>query len=72
MPVGHRLRAFRESRGWSYSDMSDEMTRAGWDVDRMTIVRIEKGERLRFTEAEIRFLARFLGVSPNELVDWVE
>lgn len=70
MPVSEALRRYRESRGLSYSELTDEFVKAGLDIDRMAVVRIESGERKRFTEEELRIIARVVGVTPNELVDW--
>jgi transcriptional regulator with XRE-family HTH domain len=70
MSVSEALRLFRECHGLSYTDLTNELNRAGLDIDRMAVVRIEKGERRRFTEEEIRIIARVVGRTPNELVDY--
>ena len=39
------MRRYREKRGWSQHDLAQELTAAGWKVDRAQIARIESRER---------------------------
>jgi transcriptional regulator with XRE-family HTH domain len=70
MPVGQRLKSFREARGWSLDTMVGELRAVGLVIQRMALYRIEEGDRQRFSEDELRILAKFLGITPNELLDW--
>ena len=63
-PVVRRLRV---ERGMSQPDFAAACQRAGWDVSRDIIARIEGGSKL-VRDSELVKLAAVLGVTPNDLV----
>lgn len=65
--VGLVLRKTRERIGLSQDDLASKCQRVGWDIDRLTITRIEGGSRL-LCDYELLILARVLRVQPMELI----
>ena len=57
---GAALRRFRRERGWSQEELARRVQRAGWDVSRVVLFRIESGDR-QLVDYEAEFLLRVLG-----------
>jgi transcriptional regulator with XRE-family HTH domain len=49
--------------------LAEKLQLAGYEMDRLTIVRIENGGRF-VPDYEVKALAETLGVTPNDLLDW--
>ena len=64
---GGVVRRLRVERGMSQPEFAAACQRAGWDVSRDIIARIEGGTKL-VRDAEVLKLAAVLGVTPNELL----
>lgn len=63
---GPALRRFRREKGWSQEELAMRVQRAGWDVSRVVLFRIESGER-QLLDYETEFLLRVLGRSLADL-----
>lgn len=63
---GPALRRFRRERGWSQEELASRVQRAGWDLSRVVLFRIESGERL-LVDYETEFLLRVLGRTLKDL-----
>lgn len=57
---GAVLRRFRRERGWSQEELALRVQRAGWDVSRVVLFRIESGDR-QLLDYETEFLLKVLG-----------
>ena len=57
--TGSVLRKFRTEAGWSQAELVAKLQRAGWDLDRAVLVRIESGKRT-LLDFEVGFLLRIL------------
>ena len=57
------MRRYRKKRGWSQHDLAQELTAAGWKVDRAQIARIESGDRGLSLDEALR-IAWVLSVPP--------
>jgi transcriptional regulator with XRE-family HTH domain len=64
--AGLALRQHRERLGLSQDDLARKCQLLGWDVDRLTITRIEGGNRL-LCDYELLIFAEVLAVPPVEL-----
>lgn len=58
--AGLVVRRFRLAAGVSQAELAGMIQRAGWDLDRVVLVRIESGQR-SLLDYEICFLLRVLG-----------
>ena len=58
-----RMRRYREKRRWSQEDLAQELTVAGWKVDRAQLARIESGDRGLSLDEALR-IAWVLSVPP--------
>lgn len=56
----------RKERGMTQEQLAAHCHRAGWDIDRIIIAKIEVAER-EVTDLELRLLCQVLKVSPNDL-----
>ena len=67
--VGSRVRAIRLSCDTPLTQMqlAERLQLAGYEIDRITIVRIENGTRF-VPDYEVKALAQVLGVTPNDLL----
>ena len=67
---GQRIRQFREqlSEKPSQKQFSDMLQRAGLDIDKNAVQRMESGSRF-ITDIELKIIAKVLGVSYQELLD---
>lgn len=67
---GQRIRQLREQLPDkpSQKQFSDMLQRAGLDVDKNAIQRMESGSRF-ITDIELKVIAKVLGVSYQELLD---
>ncbi len=63
---GGRLRLLREEKGWTQAGFATELQRAGWDIDRAVLVRLEAGKRT-LTDFEIDFILKILGRKWSDL-----
>jgi transcriptional regulator with XRE-family HTH domain len=64
--VGDALRAAREGKGLSQSDLAAKLQLRGWDVGRTTWTKIELGERT-LSDCELFTVADVLGISLDGL-----
>ena len=64
---GIALRQVRERLGLHQDDLARKCQLSGWDIDRLTITRIEGGTRL-LCDYEMLILAAVLQVEPCELL----
>ena len=65
MTIGQRIKAYRESKGWSLSELAK---RTGYS-SRSTIYYIETGKTELNSSAVMKF-AEVFGVTPTELLGW--
>ena len=65
---GEQVAVLRKKMGKSQRQLADALQLAGLDVDKNAIQRIECGKRF-VTDIELRYLARVLRVSYQELLD---
>lgn len=63
---GAALRRFRRDRGWSQEELTERVQRAGWNVSRVVLFRIESGDR-QLLDYEAEFLLRVLGRTLGDL-----
>ena len=64
---GSNVAALRKAMGKSQRELSDELQRAGLDVDKNAVQRIESGQRF-VTDIELVFLSAVLKTDINELL----
>lgn len=57
--LGPKLRNLRLDAGLSQSDLVGKLQRGGWDCEKMTISRIERGERT-VTDVELAMILKKL------------
>lgn len=65
--IGAQIRQLRKSHGLSQRDMAARLQVNGYDFNELTILRIEKGQRL-VTDIELKALCLFFHVTPNQLL----
>lgn len=67
---GQKIREIREklSEKTSQRKLADMLQRAGLDIDKNAVQRIESGKRF-VTDIELKVIAEVLGVSYQELLD---
>lgn len=64
---GRNIAALRKEMGKSQRELSDELQRAGLDIDKNAVQRIESGQRF-VTDIELVFLSTVLKTDINELL----
>ena len=64
---GSNVAALRKAMGKSQRELSDELQRAGLDIDKNAVQRIESGQRF-VTDIELVFLSAVLKTDINELL----
>ena len=64
---GSNVAALRKAMGKSQRELSDELQRAGLDIDKNAVQRIESGQRF-VTDIELVFLSAVLKTGINELL----
>ena len=65
--MGGALRAARKEKGLSQAAMAAKLQLFGWDIDRTSWVRIEKGERT-LSDCELVAIADVLGTSIDAII----
>lgn len=65
--IGDQIRALRKERGLSQRDLAAKLQLAGYEFSDLTILRIERGNRL-VTDIELEGLCRFFRTTPNRLL----
>ncbi|MEF9865217.1 MAG: helix-turn-helix transcriptional regulator [Oscillospiraceae bacterium] len=65
--IGERVRDLRKSRNWTQKDLAAKLEVTGLKTSEVTILRIEKDERL-VTDFEVVKLAEIFGISTDELL----
>ena len=65
MTIGQRIKAYRESKGWSLSELAK---RTGYS-SRSTIYYIETGKTELNSSSVMKF-AEVFGITPTELLGW--
>ncbi|GHU61661.1 hypothetical protein AGMMS49983_01770 [Clostridia bacterium] len=68
--IGTRVRQIRKAMAPTCTqlNLAEKLQLAGYEIDRVTIVRIENG--LRFVpDYEVKAIAKVLGVTPNDLLN---
>lgn len=66
--VGRKVKALRNSKGWSQQTLSDKLETMAVYICRGSVSRIEDGSRT-VTDIELYGIARVLGVTIGELFD---
>ena len=64
--IGDRVRKQREARNMTQDQLAGACQRAGWDISRVTLTKIETGVRA-VNDGEIVVLASMLRCEPGEL-----
>ena len=64
--VGPQVRKLRNARGWTQEELAQRLQRAGWDVSRISVSKLEAQLR-RVPDGEVLFVARVLKVRTDEL-----
>ncbi len=64
--VGPQVRKLRDQHGWSQEVLAARLQRAGWDITRGTLAKIEAQVRC-VSDAEVLMLARALKRGVEEL-----
>lgn len=59
--VGERVKAIRESFGWTQEQFVAKCNLIGWNISRSTLAKIESKVR-RVTDIEVQLLARALKI----------
>jgi transcriptional regulator with XRE-family HTH domain len=65
--VGPRVRQLRDQKGWTQELLAEKLQLQGWDVSRTSLAKLEAQLR-RVPDCELLFLAKALGVTPNDLL----
>lgn len=65
--IGEQVRKLRKARGLAQKDMSEELKKQGRHMSDLTILRIEKGQRM-VTDIELKMLCEYFHVTPNFLM----
>lgn len=65
--IGTRVRDLRRDRKWTQKDLAAQLEIAGLQISEITILRIEKDERL-VRDVEVVKLAEIFGISTDELL----
>ena len=65
--IGGQIREMRTGRKLSQRDMAAQLKDKGYGFNALTILRIEKGQRL-VTDIELKILCEFFQVSPDKLL----
>ena len=65
--IGPRVRKIRLSYDLTQLQLAEKLQLAGYEMDRITIVRIENGTRF-VPDYEVKAIAQVLRVSPNDLL----
>ncbi len=64
--VGPNVRKLRSAKGWSQDVLAARLQKAGWDISRGTLAKIEARVRC-VSDAELRLLARILKARLEDL-----
>lgn len=64
---GERLRTLRNTAKLTQDELAAACQRAGWDIDRVIVAKIEMSER-EVTDLELKLLSLVLRVTPNDLL----
>jgi transcriptional regulator with XRE-family HTH domain len=59
--IGGQVKKLRLAKGWTQDDLASRLQRAGWDVSRIDVAKLELGLR-RVPDVEVMFLAKVLSV----------
>lgn len=65
--IGIKMKEVRLERGISQRQVSDDLMAMGLVVDKNAIQRMESGQRF-ITDIEVVTIAKYLGLSPDELL----
>lgn len=64
--VGPQVRKLRSAKGWSQEELAAHLQKAGWDIARGTLAKVEARVRC-VSDGELRTLARVLKVRMEDL-----
>ena len=64
--VGPQVRKLRSAKGWSQEELAAHLQKAGWDIARGTLAKVEARVRC-VSDRELRTLARVLKVRMEDL-----
>lgn len=64
--VGPQVRKLRSAKGWSQEELAVHLQKAGWDIARGTLAKVEARVRC-VSDKELRTLARVLKVRLEDL-----
>jgi transcriptional regulator with XRE-family HTH domain len=67
--IGDRIRSLRIANKLTQYQLAAKLQLEGYNFNELTILRIEKGQRL-VTDIELKILCEFFGVDPNTLLDF--
>lgn len=67
--IGERLHMLRREKGKSQRELALDMQLHGYSFSELTILRIEKGQRL-VTDIELKILCEYFNVEPNQLLGY--
>lgn len=67
--IGEQIRVLRKKKGKSQRELALDMQLHGYSFSELTILRIEKGQRL-VTDIELKILCEYFNVKPNQLLGY--
>ena len=67
--IGKKLRALREQQKISQKQLAAQLQLMGCDISELTVLRIEKDQRL-VTDFELRSFCQYFHISPNEMLEF--
>jgi len=65
--VGPQIRRLRYARGWSQSQLAARLQRAGWDISRSSLAKIES-QLVWVGDYELFYLIRIFQITVGELL----
>lgn len=65
--IGEQICKLRKEKNLSQRSLAAKLQVLGYSFSELTILRIEKGQRL-VTDIELKILCNFFGIKPNQLL----
>ena len=69
--ISKRLKAYREEKGLSQSDLAAKLQTMNINIDQQMISKIEKNNR-QVTDYELACICKCLSITPNDLLEFFE
>lgn len=66
--ISAKVKSYRRKNGWTQKELAEKLQLEGLQFSDLTILRIEKGERL-VTDFELKILAEVFAVHYEDLLD---